>query len=80
MREVHSTRCESEIVAGVGPHTFPVAGWEDITSFRWNATGRMAIDHLVILVQPGSGGSIQGLAGGTISDVTVPIDDDLPLP
>ncbi len=37
-----------EIVAGPGVHVFSASGWTGITSFRWDATGNMMIDDLVI--------------------------------
>ena len=41
-----------ETVIGLGEHTFPSAGWQNITSFQWDATGSMIIDNLLIEAQP----------------------------
>ena len=40
-----------ETPVGIGTHTFPAAGWTGITSFRWDETGQMSIDNLVIEVE-----------------------------
>lgn len=74
----------TEVTAGLGTHTFPLTGWQDITSFRWNATGSSIIDNLVILAQPGSVASAQSTAaaGSAVpsNDAGEPIDDDFLLP